>query len=120
MRYTVAELFSTMHERFKPEAASDLEAAVVYEFGDGRAWTVRISKGALKVDAGDSAHGRENVRVIFKNENIMLGIIANKVDPVDAILGGDLRVAGNWKLLIKVRSAFEIPAELLGGDTGSS
>ena len=113
MAYTVDQLFKTMNERFKPEVAGDLKATVVYEFGDGRTWTVRISNGAVKVDSGDSAHGQEHVRVIFKNEDVMLGIIANTINPLKAFFHRDLGVVGNWKLLVRVRSSFETPSELI-------
>ena len=116
MTYTVADLFRTMHERFKPEVTGDLEATVVYEFGDGRKWTVRISKGLLNVDVGDSAQDQENIRIVFKTEDVMLDIIRGKINPIKAIIRGDSRVVGNWELLVKVRSTFEIPSELLGGD----
>ncbi|UCD81076.1 MAG: SCP2 sterol-binding domain-containing protein [Desulfobacterales bacterium] len=118
MAYTVAELFRTMPERFKPQAADNLVATVVYEFGDGRKWTVRISNGVLKVDTGDSAEGREHARIIFETENVMLDIITGKREPLLAVLRGDLQVVGDWRLLLKVRSSFEIPKQLLENDTG--
>jgi alkyl sulfatase BDS1-like metallo-beta-lactamase superfamily hydrolase len=117
MGYTVAELFKTMKERFKPEVVGDLEATIVYEFGDGRKWTVRIAQGDLDVEPGDSARGQENARVIFEKEEIMLGIISHKIALLKAIFSKDLRVTGDWELLARVRSAFDPPRELLENET---
>jgi alkyl sulfatase BDS1-like metallo-beta-lactamase superfamily hydrolase len=115
--YTVAELFRTMKERFKPDVARGLEATVVYEFGDGRKWTVRISKGVLDVEPGDSARGQENVRVIFAKEEVMLGVISQKIALLKAIFSKDVRVIGDWEVLVRVRSSFEIPRELVEDGT---
>ena len=117
MGYTVAELFRTMKERFRPEVAGDLEATIVYEFGDGRKWTVRVARGIIDVEPGDSAQGQENARVIFENEDIMLGLITNRIALLRAIISKDLRVVGDWELLGRVRAAFATPRELLENGT---
>lgn len=112
INYTVTQLFDTMNERFRPDKAGNLEVTIVYEFGDGRKWTVRIFKGTVQVDSDDSAGGDENIRVFFKDESVLLGLVANTIDPFKAYRQKDLRLAGNWELLGKVRASFEVPEEL--------
>ena len=49
---TVADIFDTMPERFKPEEAKDVDIVIGYEAtgeGGGK-WTATIKQGTMKVE----------------------------------------------------------------------
>lgn len=112
MDYSVEKLFATMGERFKPEVAGDLTATVVYEFEEGQIWTIRIKDGDLVVESNDTAAGSEDARINCAS-SVFLDIIAGSVNLGKAVLLRKIRISGKWQLLPKVRSAFEVPEELL-------
>ncbi|MFQ5799203.1 MAG: acyl-CoA dehydrogenase family protein [Bacteroidota bacterium] len=89
---TVAELFQTLPDRFRPEKAGDWETVVHFDItGDaGEQYTVTIKDGVCSVELG--LHGEAKC-VVKTKDKTYLNIELGKTNPQTAFMMGKIRVS---------------------------
>jgi uncharacterized OB-fold protein/putative sterol carrier protein len=94
---SVQDIFATLVERFRPENAKDLDITIGYNIsGDGGGqWSAVIKDGKCALETGL----RENATITqIVNAKDFVDLVLGKLDPMLAIGGGRLRIAGDMKV----------------------
>ena len=106
---TVADIFNTMPERFKPEEAKDVDIVIGYEAtgeGGGK-WTATIKHGTLKVEKVEELKGCKTT--IHADAEIFVGVTLGKITAIDALTSQKLRVVGDARLLMTLLPKIFVP-----------
>jgi putative sterol carrier protein len=70
-----------------------------------RRWVVRVDKGALEVTEG----GADAACVIRADQAVFDKLASGRLNAVAAVLRGDIEVAGDWRLLVRLQRLFPSP-----------
>lgn len=70
-----------------------------------RRWLVTVDKGALEVLEG----GADATCVIRADEAVFDKIASGRLNAVAAVLRGDVVVAGDWRMLVRLQRLFPSP-----------
>lgn len=70
-----------------------------------RRWVVSVDKGALEV----TQDGAEATCVIRADKAVFDRIASGRLNAVAAVLRGDVVVAGDWRLLVRLQRLFPSP-----------
>jgi putative sterol carrier protein len=82
--------------------------SVRFEIADGRRvrrWVVTMTKGQVEVAPG----GGEAECVVRADSKVFDRLATGRMNAVAAVLRGDLRVSGDWRLLVLVQRLFPGP-----------
>lgn len=97
----VEALFTHMQEKFDPEKAEGLDAAIQFDLagdGGGKYW-VKISNGALTYGEGADPAPRMTVRGTADD---FVAILNGKLQPMQAFMLGKVKVAGDTTLAMRM------------------
>ena len=100
--------FAELGTRGEEALLRKASGSVRFEIADGRRvrrWVVAVSKGEVEVVAG----GGEAECVIRADSKVFDRLAAGRMNAVAAVLRGDLRVSGDWRLLVLVQRLFPGP-----------
>lgn len=106
---TVADIFRTMPERFKPEEARDVDILIGYEAtgeGGGK-WTAHIKHGTLTVNRVEDLTGCKTT--VHADAETFVGVTLGKITPIDALTSQKLRVVGDARLLMTLLPKVFVP-----------
>jgi putative sterol carrier protein len=95
----VQESFDRIHERFKPDEASGVDATFVYELDGAGAWTICVKDAKLRCEPG----GVEKPTVTFKiKAKDYLDLINGDLNGAKAFLTRKLKVSGSLPMAQKM------------------
>lgn len=105
---TIKELFETMPQAFKPDAAPGVEAVVQFSLSGDQAadYYVTIADGACKVDEGQH---ESPTATLTMDSSDYLDLISGKLNPQVAFMQGKLKLSGDMGLLMRFQSFFDLP-----------
>ncbi len=102
---TAQDVIASLPERFRPDRAGDLEAAIGYDItgGGGGKWTAVVSGGKVTVEDGlrDDLSMKQTV-----SAKDFVDLVLGKLDPMVAIGGGRLRISGDMEVAAAVPKIF--------------
>ncbi len=104
-----AELASHEHEPLLRKASGSMRFDVV----DGRKtrrWLVAVDRGNIGVTAGSA----QASCVIRADKAVFDKVVSGRLNAVAAVLRGDLRVEGDWRLLVRMQRLFPGPPRRRG------
>jgi putative sterol carrier protein len=102
------EFFDRLAQRGHEPLLRKLSGAVRFEIVDGK----RVERRYLTVDEGQikvSGRGSGGVTVVRADRAVFGRIAAGELNPVAAVLRGDLAIEGDWRLLVLVQRLFPGP-----------
>ena len=102
---SVKDVFGGMAASFKPAAAKGIDAVFQFEItGEGGgSWNATIKNGTCQVAEGKS--GVPTVTLTMASDT-WLGIVNKQVNPIQAFMGGKLKLTGNMMLAQKIQDLF--------------
>jgi putative sterol carrier protein len=99
-----AELAAREHEPLLRKASGSMR----FEIVDGRKtrrWLVAVDRGDITV----AGRGREADCVVRAEKALFDKVVSGRLNAVAAVLRGDLEVAGDWRLLVRMQRLFPSP-----------
>jgi SCP-2 sterol transfer family len=102
------EFFDGLAQRGYEPLVRKLNGAVRFEIADGK----RVERRYVTVDKGHvSVSGRgSGGKTVVRADRAVFGRIASgELNPVAAVLRGDLAIEGDWRLLVLVQRLFPGP-----------
>ncbi len=105
VREYIVDMFGTLEQRFRPEAAQGLNITVAYDIGgnEGGSWTAQISEGVCTLTEGLFDNPTLKIMVHAKDwVDLMLG----KVDAITLLSTGRARFEGDLSLALKLGEIF--------------
>ncbi len=105
VREYIVDMFGTLEQRFRPEAAQGLNITVAYDIGgnEGGSWTAQISDGVCTLTEGLFDNATLKIMVHAKDwVDLMLG----KVDAMTLLSTGRARFEGDLSLALKLGEIF--------------
>ena len=102
---SVKDVFNGMQARFKPAAAKGMNAVFQFEItGEGGgSWNAAIKDDTCQVTEGK--HASPTVTLTMASDT-WLGIVNKQVNPIQAFMGGKLKLTGNMMLAQKMQDLF--------------
>jgi putative sterol carrier protein len=102
---SVKEIFSGMQASFKPAAAKGMTAVFQFEItGEGGgSWNAIIKDGTCQVAEGKNPSPTVTLTMA---SDTWLGIVNKQVNPIQAFMGGKLKLTGNMMLAQKMQDLF--------------
>lgn len=70
-----------------------------------RRWLLSVDKGSLEVTEG----GADAACVVRAEQAVFDKIASGRVNAIAAVLRGDLEVAGDWRMLVRLQRLFPSP-----------
>ncbi len=108
----VENIFDTMTERFRPEGAAGVSATFGYDIAGAGEWRLTVNDGAITLEKGGQATGCDVV--VHTDDQTFLGVSLGKIDGMEAMTAGKLKVDGEmatFGLLAKLFKKFTVPGE---------
>jgi putative sterol carrier protein len=104
---SVKDVFSGMPASFNAAAAKGINAIFQFEItgADGGSWNVNVKDGACQVAEGK--HSAPTVTLTMASDT-WLGIVNKQVNPIQAFMGGKLKLTGNMMLAQKITDIFKL------------
>jgi putative sterol carrier protein len=102
--------FGGMERAFVPESAAGFEGVVQYELESSRGlrkWHVRISGERASARPGGSDDPAVTMRMSVP---LFARVLAREVDPVKAVLDGDMTIEGDFNVAAKLGEMFGEPS----------
>ena len=102
------EFFDGLAQRGYEPLLRKLSGAVRFEIADGK----RIERRYLSVDKGHvsvSGRGSSGKSVIRADRAVFGRIASGQLNPVAAVLRGELAIEGDWRVLVLVQRLFPGP-----------
>jgi putative sterol carrier protein len=99
-----AELSAREHEPLLRKASGSMR----FEIVDGRKtrrWLVAVERGDITV----ASRGSEADCVVRAEKALFDKVVSGRLNAVAAVLRGDLEVAGDWRLLVRMQRLFPSP-----------
>ena len=89
---TVTDIFDSMEERFRPEGAAGVTASFGYDIKDTGRWRLTVRDGAMTLEKNADLAGCD---VVLQTDGpTFLGINLGKIDGLEAIAAGKMKVDG--------------------------
>lgn len=101
----VEDIFDTMPERFRPEAAQEVDACFGYDIAGRGKWKLTVLDGTMKIERTDDLSGC--VAVTKADPDTFVGVNIGKVDGMQAFTTGKLSVDGDISALGKTTKMFK-------------
>lgn len=101
----VAQIFTVMAERFKPEKAEGLDATIQFDLsGDnGGLYYITVSNGQCTAGEGQADNPKMTIKAAA---NDWVDIATGKTNAMQAFMGGKLKIQGDMGLAMKMQSMF--------------
>ena len=102
---TCAEIFKEMPNRFNKEAAAGVDATYQFDLtGDGGGtWQVKVTETGCDVAEGSPAEPSITITMASSD---YVDMIAGKLNPQMAFMGGKLKIKGDMSLALKMQQIF--------------
>jgi putative sterol carrier protein len=100
--------FADLAERGAEPLLREASGAMRFDIVSGRTtkrWLVSVDDGALAVTEG----GRDATCVIRVDKRVFDKIASGRLNAVAAVLRGDVHVAGDWRMLVRLQRLFPSP-----------
>ncbi|HEX4747794.1 MAG TPA: SCP2 sterol-binding domain-containing protein [Gaiellaceae bacterium] len=104
-----ARFFAELAERGEEPLLRKASGAMRFDVVDGRKtrrWLLTVDKGTLAVT---SSGGQEATCVVRADKAVFDRLASGRLNAVAALLRGDLAVAGDWRLLVRLQRLFPSP-----------
>ena len=103
---SVKDIFGGMPAAFNGAAAKGINATFQFEItGEGGgSWNLNVKDGGCQVAEGK--HAAPTVTLTMASDT-MLGIVNKQVNPIQAFMGGKLKLTGNMMLAQKFTDLFK-------------
>ena len=104
-----ARFFADLAQRGSEPLLNKATGSMRFDIASGRRtrrWLVSVDKGALSVTDGGGAAA---TCVISADKAVFDKIAAGRLNAVAAVLRGDVSVAGDWRLLVRLQRLFPSP-----------
>ena len=111
MSLTIKQIFEAMPNRFNSDAAGSWEANIQFCFSNengGENWYVSVEDGSCSV--GEGTHETPSATISTAAET-WIGMITGTVNPMQAFMGGKLKVTGNMADVMKLQNPQVFPRE---------
>jgi uncharacterized OB-fold protein/putative sterol carrier protein len=107
IRDYLLDMFGTVEERFKPEAAEGMDIVFGFDLGGeyGGQWSVIIKNKTCKVI--EKIEGKPTIRLEFMDANDYVDFSLGKIDAQSLLAAGRAAVAGEINLALKWGEFFE-------------
>jgi putative sterol carrier protein len=104
---SVKDVFGGMQAAFNAAAAKGINATFQFEItGEGGgSWNATVKDGACQVAEGK--HSAPTVTLTMASDT-WLGIVNKQVNPIQAFMGGKLKLTGNMMLAQKITDIFKL------------
>lgn len=93
----VEDIFETMPDRFRPEAAKGIAASYGYRITGRGSWKLTVRDGTMTIERTDDLEGC--VAITTADPDTFVGVNIGKVDGMAALTTGKLRVEGDLMAL---------------------
>ena len=101
---TVADIFNSMPERFRPEGAKDVAAAFGYDIkGEGK-WRLTVKNNAMALEQTDDLSGC--VATMAADGETFVGVNVGQVDATNAFMSGKFIIEGDMAAFGKTGRLF--------------
>lgn len=106
MPLTVSDILNAIPGRFDAEAAGDWNATVQFNFTHEddkpeESWTLAVADGACKVTEGKIENPSATVNTAAET---WIGMTTGTVNPMQAFMGGKLKVSGDMGAVMKLQN----------------
>ncbi|MBW6486240.1 MAG: SCP2 sterol-binding domain-containing protein [Syntrophobacterales bacterium] len=101
---TVADIFNSMPERFRPEGAKDVEAVFGYDIKDEGKWQLTVKNNAMTLAKTDDLS--HCVATMAADGETFVGVNVGKVDATNAFISGKFRIEGDMAAFGKTGRLF--------------
>tara|TARA_B100001094_G_C18109289_1_gene760213 strand:- start:977 stop:1291 length:315 start_codon:yes stop_codon:yes gene_type:complete len=102
---TIAEIVSTMQQKFNPSAAEELDLIFQFEVEDEDSFHLIVREGKLEVNRGDNNEANVTLKM---NSDTLDGMITGKTDGMQAFMTGELQASGDMMLATKLTQLFPV------------
>jgi putative sterol carrier protein len=104
---TIAELMGKMPKAFNPEKAKGLDTVLQFKFTGREAgeWYAVIKDDAVKVEQG--THPSPKMTLTADSDDY-IALFTGKLDPMQAFMGGKLKLQGDLNLAMKMTQFFKM------------
>ncbi len=96
---TIQDIFEAMPGRFNPEAAGAWNTTVQFHFGDDD-WVLSVNEGSCTVNQGTADNASATINT---NADTWIGMITGSVNPMQAFMSGQIKIAGNMADVMKLQ-----------------
>ncbi len=100
---SVADIITTLNDRFDSDAAGDLNVTFQFEIEDGDNYSISVNDGSCSFSEGD--HDDPDVTLVMNTETLK-GIANGETDGMQAFMSGQLRVEGDMMLATRLGDLF--------------
>ena len=100
---SVAEIITTLNDRFDSDAAGDLNVTFQFDIEDGDNYHISVNDGACS--CGEGNHDDPDVTLVMNTETLE-GIATGETDGMQAFMSGQLRVEGDMMLATRLGDLF--------------
>ncbi|MCK9364079.1 MAG: SCP2 sterol-binding domain-containing protein [Syntrophales bacterium] len=90
---TVADIFNSMPERFRPEGARDVAAVFGYDIKDEGKWQLTVKNNSMALEKTDDLSCC--VATMAADGETFVGVNVGKVDATNAFMSGKFRIEGD-------------------------
>ena len=108
-----ARFFAELSTRGEDPLLRKASGAMRFDITSGRRtkrWLVSVDDGALEVTEGNA----DAACVICADKAVFDKIASGRLNAVAAVLRGDVEVAGDWRLLVRLQRLFPSPPRRRG------
>jgi putative sterol carrier protein len=96
---TIKDIFEAMPGRFNSEAAGSWTTCVQFHFDDEN-WILNVADGTCTVEEGTADNATATINT---NADTWIGMITGKVNPMQAFMSGQIKIAGNMADVMKLQ-----------------
>ena len=103
---TIPGSFVGLQAAFRPERAAGVDKTVQFNFtgNEPGAWNLTVRNGALTYQEGTIESPSTTVTVASED---WLAILRGTLNPMTAVLGGKLKIAGDMAVMLQFQTWFE-------------
>ena len=104
-----ARFFAELADRGNEPLLRKASGAMRFDVVDGRRtrrWLLTVDKGTISVTSNG---GQEATCVVRADKAVFDRLASGRLNAVAAVLRGDLAVAGDWRLLVRLQRLFPSP-----------
>ncbi len=109
---TVAEIFDSMAERFRPEGAAGVTAIFGYNIKEVGQWRLVVDDGVMTLESGADLSDCEVI--LYTDKDTFIGLNLGRVDSAEAMTAGKLKIDGDmarFGLTARMFRRFTMPGQ---------
>jgi putative sterol carrier protein len=96
---TIRDIFEAMPGRFNSDAAGSWTTCVQFHFGE-EDWVLSVTDGSCTVNEGTADNATATINT---NSETWIGMITGSVNPMQAFMSGQIKIAGNMADVMKLQ-----------------